>query len=215
LIPAKGRDSVFLSFQIAAATYSLPNLAGNPTDTLEILLTTNCGQTVTSVYKKWGLELVTTGNVEVDTAYVPTANQWRKDSVYLGDFRTSLSDYIQVIFKNTTNFENNIYIDDINVYSREINPNLREKGILVTPNPFQDKIVVQHFPSPQNIEFMQVFNSTGQLVWQQRFALGLPGNRFGPNFFEIDLSGKPKGIYIVQIVYRERKKEVFRVVKLN
>jgi hypothetical protein len=54
LIPVKGKDSAFITFQVAAATYSSPDLAGNPTDTLEILISKDCGTTYQSVYKNGG-----------------------------------------------------------------------------------------------------------------------------------------------------------------
>ena len=45
-----GVDSVTLSFDVAAAATT----DGSPTDTLEVLITKDCGNTFTSVYKKWG-----------------------------------------------------------------------------------------------------------------------------------------------------------------
>ena len=215
LIPVKGKDSAFVTFQLAAATYSPPDLAGNPTDTLEILISADCGATYQSVYKKWGKELVTTGNTGVDTAFIPSSSTWRKDSVFLGDFSTALTDYIQVIFRNTTNYENNIYIDDISIFTRDVNPNLKRKGVMVTPNPFRDQFVVQHYPSPRNLEYMQVFNAAGQLVWQRRIALGQSGTTIGPNYAEVNLAGRQSGLYTLFLFYRDGTKKTFKLVKVN
>ena len=57
--PSKVLDSAFMSFQVAAATYTDVNTSGNTWDTLEVLVSTNCGQTYNSVYKKYGSSLVT------------------------------------------------------------------------------------------------------------------------------------------------------------
>jgi hypothetical protein len=215
LLNVKGKDSVFLTFQIAAATYSVPDLAGNPFDTLQILITDDCGATYRSVYKKWGRELITTGPVAVDTAYIPTANQWRRDSIFLGDFSNAVAENIQVVFRNTSNFENNIFIDDINLYSKEVNPNLRRKGIMATPNPFRNQIVLQHYPTPVNIEFINVYDHAGRLVWQKRISLGVNGTNAGPNALAIDLSRLSTGVYTLQVVYRSRATETLRIVKMH
>jgi hypothetical protein len=215
LLPIKGKDSAFLTFKVAAATFNRPDLQGNPTDTLQILVTADCGNTYQSVYKKWGLNLVTTGNVEVDTGYVPLPSQWRRDSVFLGDFSSTNADNIRVAFRNITNFENNIYIDDINIFTKEVNPNLKRKGVMATPNPFNNRFVIQHYPNPQNIEYMQLINNLGQIVWQKRIAVGQAGNVFGPNYLEVDASSLAPGMYTLQIVYRNRKNETIKLVKMN
>jgi Pregnancy-associated plasma protein-A/Secretion system C-terminal sorting domain len=215
LIPAKGKDSVFLTFQVAAATYNFPDLPGNPVDTLEIFITDDCSGTFKSLYKKWGRDLVTTGNVEVLNAFVPTANQWRKDSVFIGDFTNSTRDNIQIAFRNTSNFENNVYIDDVNIFSKEVNANLRRKGIMATPNPFRNTVVLQHYPTPVNIEYIHVYDISGRLVWQKRLALGVSGTIAGPNYLELDLSTLSTGIYTLQVVYRSKSTETIKLVKVH
>lgn len=215
LVEVRGRDSAFLTFQIAAAMFSNPFDAGIPIDTLEILITDDCGQSFRSVYKKWGRDLITTGNVATETPFTPTATQWRRDSVFLGDFTTASQQYIQVVFRNATNWENNIYIDDINITVKDVNPNLRRKGVMITPNPFSRKFALQYFDPPDNIEYINVYNQTGQLVWQKRIAYQRGGTFPTPGYQEIDLGVMSSGMYTVQIVYRSRATDVFRVMKIN
>ncbi|HMP88392.1 MAG TPA: T9SS type A sorting domain-containing protein, partial [Lacibacter sp.] len=162
---------------------------------------------------KWGSQLVTTGNVAVDSAFVPGTAQWRSDSVYLGDFSASASGFIRVAFRNITNYENNLYIDDVQIYFREVNPNLRRKGVMATPNPFRNTVMVQHYPSPINLEYMEVYNSMGQRVWQRRFALGSTEPVLGPNSREIDRAGQPAGIYFLSITYRSAPRKIIKLVK--
>ncbi len=215
LVEVRGRDSAFLTFQIAAAMFTDPFDIGTPIDTLEILLTDNCGQTFRSVYKKWGRDLITTGNVATETPFTPTAIQWRRDSVFLGDFTAATQPYIQVVFRNATNWENNIYIDDVNITVKDVNPNLRRKGVMITPNPFSRKFALQYFDPPNNIEYINVYNQAGQLVWQKRIALGQGGTIATPGYQEIDLGTMSSGMYVVQIVYRSRATDTFRVMKVN
>lgn len=215
LLDVRGKDSAFLTFQVAAAMYSNPFQADVDTDTLEIFVTDDCGQTLRSVYKKWGRDLITTGNVAIEQAFVPTAGEWRKDSIFLGNYSGTTRQYIQVVFRNTTNWENNIYIDDINIVVRSDNPNLVKKGIMITPNPFRDKFSLQYYDPPANIEYINVYNQVGQLVWQKRIALGRPGSIPTAGYQEINLGGMSSGIYTVQIVYRSRTTDTFRVIKVN
>ncbi len=215
LIPVKGKDSAFLTFNVAAATFNKPDLANNPTDTLEVLVTTDCGLTYKSVYKKWGKELVTTGNVGVDTGFVPRNDQWRKDTAFLGDFSNATFEYAQAVIRNTTNYENNIYVDDINITTKTVSPILKRKGIMATPNPFRDKVYLQHYPGPINIEYVNVYDFAGRLVWQKKISLDLPGTNRGPDFLELNLSHLSSGMYTIQVVYRVSDTQTLRVLKIN
>lgn len=215
LIPVKDVDSVFVTFQVAAATYSDPNDTGIAFDTLQVLVSTDCGQTYRVAYSKGGKNLITTSATGFTDPFYPTASQWRKDSVYLSPFIPSDATYAQVVFRNITQYENNIFIDDVNLYTVNVNPNLKAKGVMVTPNPFSNVVTVQHYPNPTNIEFIQVFNSSGQLVWEKRIAWGNPANVTGPAYQEIDLSGHMSGLYTVKIVYRNKRNAIFKVMKIN
>ncbi|HLP37796.1 M43 family zinc metalloprotease [Lacibacter sp.] len=215
LLEVRGKDSAFLTFQVAAAMFTNPFQTDVPTDTLEIFVTDDCGQTLRSVYKKWGRDLITTGNVAIEEAFIPDANEWRRDSVFLGDFSGATAPYMQVVFRNTTNYENNLYIDDINIVVRDVNPNLKAKGVMITPNPFRERFSLQYYDPPANIEYINVYNQVGQLVWQKRIALGRPGSIPTPGYQEIDLGSMSSGIYTVQIVYRSRNTDTFRVIKVN
>ncbi len=75
-------DSAYMTFQVAAAVVTNPKTTGNPFDTLEVLVSKDCGATYTSLYKKAGSDLITDTGV-VSTAFKPAANEWRKDSVNL------------------------------------------------------------------------------------------------------------------------------------
>jgi hypothetical protein len=152
LIPARGKDSVFLKFDVAAATYRQPStITDNLTDTLQILVSNNCSNNFSNLYAKSGLNLVTTGDIENINFFVPTSAQWRKDSVFIGYYDNNGPDYVQVAFRNITNYENNIYIDNIQIYNRQrIFPtSVRELNGLASayikafPNPFRDKVIIE------------------------------------------------------------------------
>jgi hypothetical protein len=184
-------DSAFLSFQVAAATYTAVGTVGNTWDTLEVLISSDCGQHYNSLYKKYGSTLVT--HVAADTSYfIPNANEWRKDSVNLGAYIGG--GQILLAFKNTSGFENNIYLDDINLRTVTINPNLKSKGFLVTPNPTSGNVIVQFYPQPITLRSIQIFNAMGQKI-AETITNGQPSN-----YYAFDISRHAAGMYIVRAV---------------
>lgn len=188
--PNKQLDSAFISFQVAAAAYTNVTTTGNTWDTLEVVGSTDCGLTYTSLYKKWGSTLVT--HRAADTAsFVPTASEWRKDSVNISSYINTPN--LLLAFRNTTGFENNVYLDDVNVKTYSVNKNLKSKGYLVTPNPTSGTVVVQFYPQPTDIKGIQVFNLSGQKVAE--ITSGVQSN-----IYYMDISRHASGIYIVRIV---------------
>jgi len=194
-IPA-GTDSAFLSFYVAAAAYSDLNTQNNNWDTLQVLISTDCGQTYSSLYKKWGKTLVTTAN-QVTSEFFPTSSQWRKDSIDLASYIGNND--LLIAFRNTTGFENDIYLDDINLRTVTINPNLKAQGFLVTPNPTSGNIAVQFYPQPSNLRGIQLFNGIGQKITEV-----IVTKDGASNYYNFDLSRYAKGTYIVRAIFTDR-----------
>jgi hypothetical protein len=188
-------DSAYLSFQVAAATYNDVNKSGNNWDTLEVLASTDCGKTYTSLYKKWAGSLVTT-TVPSGFDFIPAPSEWRKDSIDLERFIGSNN--LVIAFRNTTGFENNVYLDDINLRTVVVNPNLKASGFLVTPNPTTGTIAVQFYPQPSNLKAIQLFNDIGQKIAEVNIVVGQANSRY--NF---DLSRYPRGMYTVRTVFTD------------
>lgn len=193
---SSGLDSAFLSFQVAAATYTATNTASNVWDTLEVLVSTDCGQTYTSLYKKWAGTLVTRSS-PVTMAFVPAANEWRKDSINVSNL-IGKTDLLFAI-RNTSGFENNIYLDDIRLRTVTINPNLKASGFLVTPNPTNGPVVVQFYPQPSNLRGIQLLDGIGR-----KLAEVSTGTAAANTLYNFDLTGYPSGIYYVRAVFADK-----------
>ncbi|NOX48080.1 MAG: T9SS type A sorting domain-containing protein [Chlorobi bacterium] len=73
-------------------------------------------------------------------------------------------------------------------------------AIHVFPNPFNDKIQIE----AQNISEVKVLNMNGKLLYQNKL------NGWGSS--RIDLSGLPKGMYILQMI-SEKEMKVERIIK--
>lgn len=199
-------DSAFLLFNIAAAVFSDPEGNNRFWDTLEVLISFDCGQTGTVLYKKWGADLITDSNL-VSGEFVPNSNQWRRDSIDLtsflgkGDFR--------LIFRNISNFENNIYLDDIQLKSKMVNPILKEKKIIVVPNPTQGDLYVEFLNRPPELKSVSIYNVAGQLIARKPASAMNNANRI-----IFDLSNVPDGVYFVKITYLGRE-IIKKVVKIK
>ncbi len=186
-----GLDSAFFSFQVAAAVRSVSNIP----DTLEVLVSKDCGQTYTSIYRKYGTNLITRTTATTN-AFAPTAVEWRKDSIDLSGYIGGGN--ILITFRNTTEYENNIYLDDVNLRTVTINPNLKAQGFLVTPNPVQSMVTVQFYPQPTNLRAIQVYSITGQKLQE----LNTSGQ--ANNYYSFNMSSYAAGTYIVRAVFTDK-----------
>jgi PKD repeat protein len=94
-------------FDVAYARYD-----ATYSDSLEVLVSTNCGLTYTSLYLKGGTTLATAPD-KTSSIFVPTSTQWRTDTVYLNAY--SGMGNVMVSFKNRGRYGQALYIDNINI----------------------------------------------------------------------------------------------------
>ncbi|HWN88195.1 MAG TPA: M43 family zinc metalloprotease [Chitinophagaceae bacterium] len=206
-----GIDSIFLSFNLAHITKKLPGTTGARLDTLTVLLSKDCGNTFTTIYKKYGEELQTVNdpNFQISLSnFVPLATQWRKDSVNLGKWLNATEPLFQLMFRFSGNMENNFYLDDVNIRSQILPAKLKNDGYLILPNPFRNTFGVWHYQVPTNLRYVNVYNSVGQLVYSKKFPSG------GEKYFQVDLGGRAAGTYTVNLGYEDSNRNVsVQVVK--
>jgi hypothetical protein len=199
-------DSVKLSFDVAAATYSFPGSTDVPLDTLEVLVTKDCGNSFTTVYKKWGAALQTTSDPTspyIDE-FFPTASQWRKETIDLSQFATQSP--VVVFFRVINNNENNVFLDNINISTKTLPSQLKQQGYLVYPAPFQNSFTVWHFQTPTALKYIRVMNAAGQMVWLKQY------NSNAERQEVVDITGKASGVYFVEMGYSDGRKVVSQKV---
>jgi hypothetical protein len=205
-------DSVFLSFDVSAAAYSYAGSTSIPLDTLEVLVSKDCGNTFTSVYKKWGADLQTVGdpNVAQNVEFFPAGkNQWRTESLDITGVGAA-NGPLQVYFRNGNNFQNNIFLDNINIRTRTLPVKLKQEGFLVLPSPFSNQFTVWHYLTPTDLKFVSVYNAAGQLIWKADFS----GD--APKLVNVDLSNRAAGVYVVHLGYTDaNKNKSVRIIKMN
>lgn len=103
-----GVTSSTLTFRVAYARYSATYF-----DSLIVFASSDCGQNWTRVYNKGNTTLATNGGANLTTAFVPTANQWRQETVDLTPFAGQSN--VQLKFQNKSGYGNMLYIDDIQI----------------------------------------------------------------------------------------------------
>nr|MBA3665847.1 PKD domain-containing protein [Bacteroidota bacterium] len=102
-----GLATAKLYFDVAYARYDVQY-----SDTLAVRVSTNCGLTYNQVYIKGGPTLATAPDYSA-AAFVPTAAQWRTDTVYLNAYAGQSN--VMVEFQNHGQWGQIIYLDNINI----------------------------------------------------------------------------------------------------
>jgi hypothetical protein len=198
LLKVEKADSILLRFQTAYLS-GTDNSKGQ--DTLEVILSTDCGLNFTSIYKKWGKDLETVGNVvpALIGNFIPkNINQWREETINLTTLLPVNANFI-VAFNHTNNKGNNLYIDDIQLFAKNVSDKLIKNGYSITPNPFQNQIVVQHYPDAKGLKAIELFSSSGQRVYHCDYNIGL-----APTQIDIKLNNLPSGMYLIKLTYANK-----------
>jgi hypothetical protein len=202
-------DSVFVDFDLAyrpGANY--PGSTILPLDTLELLATTDCGATFTSVWKKWGdaLQTINDPNYAWVSPFVPQFNDWKKQRAYLSPSVGSAN--FQLYFTMKGNKQNNLWVDNINISSQKLPQRLKDQGYLIYPNPFNSTFLIHHsaVEPPVDLQAVLVYNSAGQLVWSKEY------NGNADRQITVNLKNVANGMYILKMIYTNRT-VVERIVK--
>lgn len=103
-------------------------------DRMEVQLSTDCGETWTSVYNKSGNNLLTVSGNYSDF-YVPNAGDWVTDTISLLDYAGE--EQVAVRLKFTSAWGNNMYLDNIRIEETPaaVNEVINENLLEVYPNP--------------------------------------------------------------------------------
>ncbi|GAA4324829.1 T9SS-dependent choice-of-anchor J family protein [Flaviaesturariibacter amylovorans] len=111
---AVANKAVSITFDLAHKNYGT---ASADWDTLQVLVSTDCGVTFTSLYKKWGTNLATAGAATANYTN-PIASDWRRDTVTVPATLLTSGKMI-VAFRNSNRYGNNIFLDNIRIVTIE------------------------------------------------------------------------------------------------
>lgn len=113
----QGLSNATLTFDLAFRRYS-----GANSDSLKVLVSTDCGASFATVYYKGGTTLSTVPGDYTAGGFIPTPSQWRLETVDLTPYIGNQN--VMISFQNRGHYGQNIYIDNINL-----------TGVLAPPGP--------------------------------------------------------------------------------
>lgn len=176
-----------ISFNVAYAQYSTEN------DRLQVQVSTDCGVTWTDVYNKAGSTLMTAN--PITSSFTPTAAQWRAETVSLNTYIGQAN--VLLKFKGTSNYGNNLYIDDINIHAGPLGIAnvLADNSLNVYPNPSSGLTNVEVFVNQTENIKLTVYNVLGKVVYAENKGMATTGE----HLYTIDGSDFPAGVYFVTL----------------
>lgn len=179
-----------VSWDLAYALYSQSGYS----DTLQVWVSTDCGSTWAKVWEKFDAALATVNPPFTTDPFVPANNgEWRQESHSLAAYAGQSS--VQLKFRNVTDYENNLYIDNVNVGGSAVSveQGLLNQGINLFPNPGTGLFNLQiEVPAIEALE-VKIYNAIGELVAVQSVR-DYTGQRL-----QIDLENSPSGVYFVNV----------------
>ena len=172
--------SATLTFDVAHKQYS-----ASASERLEVYISTDCGANWTSIYDESSPTLATVAGYTGNTAYTPSAAQWRTETVNLSAYAAQTNVFIK--FKATSDYGNNVYVDKINIQNSTagIEDNA-VNSFNVYPNPATDFVNVS-FVNAENVT-VTLINAVGQTVKVY--------NNVNTNT-QLSLEGLASGVYVL------------------
>jgi PKD repeat protein len=171
------------------------------TDTLRVLVSTNCGETWQKVYQKGGLQLNTAGGIPTaDVEFKPDTNQWRRDTIDLSPYAGASR--VMIRFEAKNGYGNNLYLDDIQVDTAAYvtNPTATEPNVpavqaSIVPNPSQGESTLRLTLRNQADMLLTIVDIQGREVLSKHLENLSAGNHDIP----LSLVGQPSGVYLVSL----------------
>jgi hypothetical protein len=185
-----GLPEVEFTFDVAYALYTAD---GTYSDTLEVLVSNDCGASWDLMYKKANPDLQT---APVHTiSFKPTDEEWRNESIDLSSYIGS--EQVFVKFRTITNYENNLYIDNININDgtiQSISGMAHDFAINLYPNPSDDMVQVRYNMPIGGEGTISITDLVGKVVYSEQInVIG------GVNNLTINTAELAPGYYQVQI----------------
>ena len=174
-----------LSFAVAHREY-----AAAYADVLDVEVSTNCGQTWTNIYSKTGPQLSNAGGTYVTGAFTPVAANWRVEYVNIANFASANNALFK--FKATSDYGNNIYVDNINIGTASIEA-LTETSFNVYPNPASDLVNIS-FEGENTDYSISLMDIQGRVISSREIA-----NASGEQVVSFSTENVAKGSYIVTV----------------
>ena len=134
-------SAISLSFDYAYSLWTDPNASQIWSDTLIILVSADCGLSWQKIWEEAGANLVTTAPIFNEFEWFPSSNNdWASENIDLSNYANL--DGVIIKFRNVNQYENNLFLDNINITSDASTyiDEAEQNNIMIYPNP-ADKYV--------------------------------------------------------------------------
>ncbi len=168
-------------------------------DTLEILISTDCGASFQSIFRKGGYNLRTTNNpilnpLSIEACiFYPTEDEWERIEIDLNEFIAA--EEVQIKFSYLSGMGGTIYIDDMKIGSEPIGLTEEiENGVSISPNPASNYLLID---GKESSEYqVSIYTIQGKKVFEQSQLSA---------HSTIDISQLTAGYYEVEILYANQR----------
>ena len=170
-----------LTFDVAYARWG-----GGYSDTLEILVSTDCGANMQSLYFKGGTDLATSPDFQ-DGWFIPDDTQWRTDTIDLSNYYGN--EDVMVTFRHHCGWGQNTYIDNINLNAINvvgIEDTDEERILAVYPNPVSRDGNLHLYSNLNEQIQVEIYSMDGKRVYRESH----------PAESDISMSGLSGGTYL-------------------
>jgi predicted esterase len=172
-------------------------------DTLKIMMSTDCGKTYTNIYSKSGAELATVSTPITnpptlnDCIFTPASqNQWRTEIVKLNDFADNSN--VLFVFQDVSGNGGTLWLDNIRFLSYDDITDVSEgnsvSGISISPNPANEMI---NLKIPDNTKEIRIYNFAGNQIYKTILESG-------QTEFKINTDCFNSGIYMIEVLSGDR-----------
>lgn len=187
-------EPIWLIFDLA---YQSRSTSLSVRDTLQVYASTDCGMNFDQlIYDKSGEELGTRDTNQSN--FMPMFEwDWRTDSIDLSAFS---GEEIMVNFQTINRKGNNVYIDNIRVFTGNVEPaSVEDYGQFVSiyPNPTTNDVYVEVVGGSMNIRNLTVMNMLGQSF---ELTQGYSANRL-----MVKTSGLEPGVYLLDLMLDDQR----------
>jgi predicted esterase len=166
------------------------------TDTLEILISTDCGQTFQSIYKKWGDDLATFTNptlnpLDIPSVFInPADSNWKRTELDLSAYASATEAMVK--FSYISGLGGNINLDNIlfNNIPLSTNDLASPSNVVVYPNPASNKLMLSGLS--QALHQVSLSTLTGVTVLKKEFTISTSEQ-------SLDLPQLTPGLYMLWI----------------
>lgn len=147
-------------------------------DSLEVMLSTDCGVTWNQLFLDGGPGLTTAATAGNSNAYTPTSTEWQTQTLSLNAYASATAVLIKFVARN--HYGNNLYLDNINLSAAVgIASQSAINSLGVYPNPAGNQAYLKlNLAASEKIN-VNMYNSMGQQVYGNTYDLAAGEHKLG------------------------------------